>query len=169
MFRDRVLGLLAQSMGDLDQAASHFEDAVEFCRESGYRPQLAWSCDDHAELLLERNADEDRTTARDLVEESLAISTELGMRLFMGRVTALQVQLESLPVQTPAYPAGLTRREVGVLQIVCRGKTDREIGEELFISVSTVGNILNKTGAVNRAGAASYANRHGLVTADPAQ
>ena len=40
MFRDRVLGLLAQSMGDLDQAASHFEDAVEFCRESGYRPQF---------------------------------------------------------------------------------------------------------------------------------
>ena len=48
--------------------------------------------------------------------------------------------LESLPVQTPAYPDGLTQREAEVLQLVCGDKTDWEIGEELFISVSTVGN-----------------------------
>ena len=81
--------------------------------------------------------------------------------------------LESLPVQTPAYPEELTQRKVGVLQLVCGGKTDWEIGEELLISVSTVGNhvssILNKTSAVNRTEAASHANQHGLVTADPAQ
>ena len=81
--------------------------------------------------------------------------------------------LESLPVQTPAYPEELTQRKVEVLQLVCGGKTDWEIGEELLISVSTVGNhvsnILNKTGAVNRTEAASHANQHGLVTADPAQ
>jgi len=67
----------------------------------------------------------------------------------------------------------LTRREVEVLQLVCGDKTDREIEEELFISVSTVSNhvsnILNKTGAVNWTEAASHANQHGLVTADPAQ
>ena len=81
--------------------------------------------------------------------------------------------LDSLPVQTPAYPEELTQRKVGVLQLVCGSKTDWQIGEELLISVSTVGNhvsnILNKTGAVNRNEAASYANQHGLVTADPAQ
>ena len=48
--------------------------------------------------------------------------------------------LESLPVQTPAYPDGLTQREAVVLQLVCGDKTDWEIEEELFISVSTVGN-----------------------------
>ena len=81
--------------------------------------------------------------------------------------------LESLPVQTPASPDGLIQREAVVLKLVCGDKTDWEIGEELFISVSTVGNhvssILNKTGAVNRTEAASHANQHGLVTADPAQ
>ena len=60
-----------------------------------------------------------------------------------------------------------------MLQLVCGDKTDREIEEELFLGVSTVSNhvsnILNKTGAVNRTEAASYANRRGLVTADPAQ
>ena len=70
---------------------------------------------------------------------------------------------------TPAYPDGLTQREAEVLQLVCGDKTDWEIGEELFISGSTVGNILNQTGAINRTEAASHANQHGLVTADPAQ
>tara|TARA_B100000949_G_scaffold41227_1_gene34919 strand:+ start:89 stop:337 length:249 start_codon:yes stop_codon:yes gene_type:complete len=81
--------------------------------------------------------------------------------------------LESLPVQTPAYPDGLTQREAELLQLFCGDKTDWEMGEELFISVSTVGNhvsnILNKTGAVSRTEAASHDNQHDLVTADPAQ
>ena len=51
--------------------------------------------------------------------------------------------------------------------MVAAGKTDREIGEELFISVKTVGNhvsnVLNKTGSANRTEAASYANQNGLV------
>ena len=55
-----------------------------------------------------------------------------------------------------------------MILLVATGKTDREINEELFASVSTVGNhindILNKTGAVNRTDAASYANQHGLLT-----
>ena len=50
--------------------------------------------------------------------------------------------------------------------MVAAGRTDREIAGELVISVRTVtthvGNILNKTGAANRAEAASYATRHGL-------
>ena len=35
---DRVLGLLSQTMGNLDQATAHFEDAVAFCRKVGFRP-----------------------------------------------------------------------------------------------------------------------------------
>ena len=74
---------------------------------------------------------------------------------------------------TPAYPDGLTQREAEVLQLVCGDKTDWEMGEALFISVSTVGNhvsnILNKTGAVSQTEAASHDNQHDLVTADPAQ
>ena len=50
--------------------------------------------------------------------------------------------------------------------LVGADRTDREIAEELIISVRTVtthvGNILNKTAASNRAEAASFATRHGL-------
>ena len=56
---------------------------------------------------------------------------------------------------------------VEVIGLVALGKTDREIAEELFISIKTVGNhvsnILNKTSAANRTEATSYAHTHGLV------
>ena len=165
---DRLLGLLSQTMGNLDQAEVHFEDAMAFCRKSGYRPELAWSCSDYAGMLINREDEGDRSKATGLLQESMAISTGLGMRPLMERVTRLQARVDSQPEKASAFPDGLTQREVEVLQLICGGKTDREIAEELFISFRTVGNhvrsILNKTGTVNRTEAASYANQHGLAT-----
>ena len=78
--------MLAQTMGNLDQAAGHFEDATAFCRIAGYRPELAWTCCDYADTLLQRHGLGDREKAMSLLEESLAISSELGMRPLMERV-----------------------------------------------------------------------------------
>ena len=83
---DRVLGLLAQTMGNLDTAMTHFEDGLAFCREAGYRPELAWTCCDYADSLRERDGEGDRANAMSLLDESLAISSELGMRPLMERV-----------------------------------------------------------------------------------
>ena len=83
---DRRLGLLSHTMGNLDQAVAHFEEALAFCRKAGYRPELAWTCCDYADALRERNGDEDRHKAMSLLDESLAISSELGMRPLMERV-----------------------------------------------------------------------------------
>ncbi len=82
----RVLGLLAHTMGELDQAVVHFEDALSFCCKAGYRPELAWTCCNYADTLRERDADGDRAKAITLLDESLAISSELGMRPLMERV-----------------------------------------------------------------------------------
>ena len=83
---DRVLGLLSQTMGNLDQAVDHFQDALAFCRRAGYRPDLAWSCCEYADVLLQRSGADDRGKAMSLLEESLAISSELGMQPLMERV-----------------------------------------------------------------------------------
>ena len=164
---DRLLGLLAETMAELDQAAQHFEDALAFCRKAGYRPELAWTCHDYAEALLQSSGRGDQAKARSLLDESLALSTELGMRPLTERVATLQERAESQPARPPAYPDGLTQREVEVLRLIAAGKTDREIAGELVIGVTTVNthvrNLLNKTSTSNRTEAASYATRHGLT------
>ena len=83
---DRLLGLLAQTVGKLDKAAEHFEEALAFCRRAGYRPELAWSLCDYADCLKVRNNSGDREKAMTLLDESLQISSELGMRPLMERV-----------------------------------------------------------------------------------
>ena len=165
---DRVLGLLAQTMGDLEQAIEHFDDSMGFCRKAGYRPELAWTCHDYADVLLQRNGEVDRARAIPLLNESLAISGELGMRPLMERVAA---RLESMGLEQPKasdFPDGLSRREVEVLSLIALGKSNREIGEELFITSNTVArhvsNIFTKTGVSNRAEAATYASRQGLIS-----
>ena len=73
-------------MGNLDQAVACFEDALTFCLKAGYRPELAWTCCDYADALLGRNGAGDREKAMSLLDESLSISNELGMRPLMERV-----------------------------------------------------------------------------------
>ena len=95
---DRLLGLLSQTMGNLDQAAVHFEDALAFCRTAGYRPELAWTCCDYADALAQRKRPDDRDKATSLSDESLSIATNLGMRPLMARVTERLERVQAQPV-----------------------------------------------------------------------
>jgi len=85
---DRVLGIVAHATRRYDQAAQHFEDAIVFCRKAGYRPGLAWSLCDYADLLAQRDAPGDSQTEAKLLEESLRISKKLGIKPLMERVLA---------------------------------------------------------------------------------
>jgi DNA-binding NarL/FixJ family response regulator len=90
------------------------------------------------------------------------------MKPLVGRVIGLQERIQSRVPQLPVYPNGLTHREVEVLRLMALGKSNRDISEELVISLRTVAHhvtsILNKTGATNRTEAAAYAAGHGLVS-----
>jgi DNA-binding NarL/FixJ family response regulator len=72
------------------------------------------------------------------------------------------------PKPAPPDPFGLTEREREVLALVALGRTNRQIGEALFITGNTAGvhvsNILGKLGASSRAEAAGIAVRLGLVS-----
>ncbi len=67
----------------------------------------------------------------------------------------------------PARPAGLTEREIEVLRLLAAGKSNREIADELVLSVRTVErhvtNLYGKIDARGRADATAYAFTHGLV------
>ena len=83
---DHLLALLAGSADKLELAEEHFDAAVEFCASAGYRPELAWTCADYAEMLLARSAPGDKEKAVELQDEAIAIATELGMRPLLKRV-----------------------------------------------------------------------------------
>ena len=61
----------------------------------------------------------------------------------------------------------LTGRELGVLALLARGKSNKEIGANLFISETTVKghlrNIFTKLNVLSRTEAITVANRCGLV------
>jgi DNA-binding NarL/FixJ family response regulator len=67
-------------------------------------------------------------------------------------------------------PAGLTAREVEVLQLLARGLSNKQIAARLVIAPKTAGNhvehIYTKIGASNRAEASLFAMRHGLLPED---
>ena len=67
----------------------------------------------------------------------------------------------------PPSSAGLTSRELDVLRLLVEGKSDREIGEALFIGTRTVqthvANLFAKLGVNARAEAAAVAVRRGIV------
>ena len=69
-------------------------------------------------------------------------------------------------VRLDRKPAGLSARELEILRLMAAGKTNKEIAQDLVISMNTVANhvahVLAKTGASNRTGAAAYASRHHL-------
>jgi pentatricopeptide repeat protein len=101
-------------------------------------------------------------------------ATGLGAAPLVDDIEAL-ARRARISLQAPAVPAlgesgavrlGLTSREAEVLALVAAGKTNREIGAELFVSEKTasvhVSNILRKLGVSSRVEAAAVAQRVGV-------
>jgi len=74
------------------------------------------------------------------------------------------------PGEKPLSPDPLTRREVEVLQVLAKGKSNRDIGEILSITEATVrthvSNILAKLHLASRTEAALYALKEGVASLD---
>lgn len=84
---------------------------------------------------------------------------------------ARKVLLEiSHPIKTELTVDPLSERELVVLRLIAQGRSNREIGEELFITEATVrthvSNILSKLHLASRTQAALYALKEGLASLD---
>ncbi len=156
---DALLGLLCRTLGRLDAAASHFEDAVTFCRPS-LQPELAWTLYDYATTLSLRNAPGDGERARSLLDEGVRVCRDLGMLPLLAKIEA------ALGERAEPSLYGLSQREREVLGQMAKGFSNQEIGAHLHISQHTVAahvrRILQKTRTANRVEAVALATREGI-------
>ena len=110
---------------------------------------------------------------RSFVMEKLGAARNVYHRIGAGqqwleRLNALEMQLLGTAAKASEddLPDNLTAREVEVLRLIALGRSNKEIGAGLVLSVRTVerhiANIYLKTGMHGRVEAASYAHAHGL-------
>ncbi len=159
---ERLMGRLAALEGRRAAAAAHFAAALDLAERSDSPVWRAHAQADWALALGDRP---------DLLEAARATARDLGMGGLLARSDAAAAAAH--PIPSPARPLaldrvdGLSAREVEVLRLVAAGRSNREIGQQLFISPNTAANhvrsILQKTGSANRAEATAYAARHGLL------
>jgi DNA-binding NarL/FixJ family response regulator len=167
-----ALGEAALLDGDAAQAADHFSRALEVLRsvdvpferaQIQVRAGVALAASGEREAAVERLTEAYRTAsklgARPLGEEAVRQLVALGEQIErrLGRRAAGQRER-----------AGLTRRELEVVRLVAVGRTNREIGQELFLSARTVemhvGNVLAKLDCRTRTEVAHKAEQLGLLS-----
>jgi DNA-binding CsgD family transcriptional regulator/tetratricopeptide (TPR) repeat protein len=160
---DRYLGMLAATLEDWDIAEARFSTALELNRRMGAPTWVAHTAYEYGRMLQARGREEDESRAQSMLAEAAALGDQIGMPSLLARVASLS----SGAAPATAPPDGLSPREVAILRLVARGLSNRQIGEELFISAHTAANhmrsILRKTSCANRTEAATYAHQHGLA------
>ncbi len=94
-----------------------------------------------------------------------AIKAAAEGRVYLAPEAAARLMRE---VRTPESPETLTERETEVLQLLARGKANKQIATSLYVTEKTVkahvSSILAKLGVQSRTQAALYAVRAGVVS-----
>ncbi len=98
-----------------------------------------------------------------------AIHTIMAGRLYVDP-SMVRILLSDAARPTPTLPEAvepLTHREIEILRLIVQGYTNRQVGEELGISVRTVeghrANLSEKLGLHSRVELVRYAREHGLI------
>jgi DNA-binding NarL/FixJ family response regulator len=130
------------------QAQAHLEAGQQTAASVALRAASA-AADGHAPLLTQIRA--------------LAARGRISLEPLAAGVTQTPSRADA------AAPYGLTDRELAVLRLLAVGRTNAQIGAELYISPKTAGvhvsSILRKLGVSGRVQAAALAERAGLLAA----
>jgi DNA-binding NarL/FixJ family response regulator len=93
-----------------------------------------------------------------------------GSKYFSHEVTLSLAELDSNASSDPgkdSFIHDLTEREIEILKLIAEGYSNKEIGEQLFISYRTVDthrtNLMKKIGVNNIAGLIRYAIKRGFI------
>jgi DNA-binding CsgD family transcriptional regulator len=142
-----------------DELISAWREAVDKFEAYGAPYELAIARSHLAEVL---GATGDGDGARALIEAATTTARELGAVPLLSRLGGGTPRVAVIGPR-----ATLTPRETEILALVAEGRSNGEIGRQLFISTKTVSvhvsNILGKLDASGRTEAAAIARREGLL------
>ncbi len=152
---------LARARGILDRAA--WEEAAAGWEALGNPYYRARALSRAAEAAL---AAGDHEAATAMLCTATELADGLGARPLAEKIADLRRRTRMPRRGEASAPLGLTPREFEVLRLVAEGRSNRDIAEELFISVKTVSvhvsNILGKLEVASRGEAAATAHRMAL-------
>lgn len=160
----RVCWLAGSSPQDRDELVAAWQAATDSAVKLGHVPEQARVRAAHAQVLRlvgePARAREEAEVARSLAERLRAPA------LVADLVSESAGARPAAAAAGPGAPA-LTAREQEILALVAEGRSNGEIGKQLFISTKTVSvhvsNILGKLGAASRTEAAAIAHRDDLL------
>lgn len=161
----RVRWLAGAGSEDREELVEAWASTVDAATKLGHVPEQARVRAAYSQIL--RLAGDTRR-AREEADQARAIAERLGAPALVGDLLAADGPGARAPVSpTPGSAPALTAREVEILALVAEGRTNGEIGKQLFISTKTVSvhvsNILGKLGAASRTEAAAIARRDDLL------
>jgi DNA-binding NarL/FixJ family response regulator len=172
----KLRGEALAASGKTRQAEKVLQTAQEAALEGGERT-LLWRISAGLGKLIQSRARREEaaaefSTVREITQSLAAsIPDEHLKRHFIEQVATV---IPRLPTPSPARAekekfGGLTAREREVATLIARGRSNREIAEDLFVGVRTVEahitRILNKLGFSSRAQIAAWSVEKGLTGA----
>jgi DNA-binding CsgD family transcriptional regulator len=156
----RVQWLAGIAVPEGHELVSTWQETVSLTEEFGDVYELARV---RAALAGIQRAAGDTAAARELGDLARETAHALGAQPLLDDLRAIG----SAPTRAAASSDSLTPREQEILVLVAEGRSNGEIGKQLFISTKTVSvhvsNILAKLGAGGRTEAAAIARRRGLL------
>jgi HD-GYP domain-containing protein (c-di-GMP phosphodiesterase class II) len=170
-YTERILVRCSPLVALVETASSHHERVDG----SGYHRSLPAEALSRADRILAAadafaaiTADRPHRAALGESDAARLLESEAGRTLDADAIGCVLAAAGQRAAAVPhRWPADLTDREVEVLRLISRGRSNREVGQQLFISPKTVGrhveNVYVKIGVSSRAAAAVFAMEHGLL------